>query len=117
MAENNSMRIEMHTFRDGKAELRIAIALVNVTTVADRLHVEYDKGSTDDVLVFPVNGHRQVVKIRQTMTIQGPTPAVAAQTSFGEQLDNTPVEGERAQQLLAIYDLFEGRTYPTGPFG
>ena len=112
MTEDDLIQIEMHTFPDGRAELRIGIAKVNDTSVADRLHVEYDRGNTDDVLIFPVNGHRQVVRIKLTMSIQSPTPAFAAHSSFGEQLDNAPVEGEDAQNLLAIYDLFQGRTYP-----
>jgi hypothetical protein len=111
MPNDNSFQIETRTFPDVRAELSIGIARVNVTTVADRLHVEYDKGNTDDVLVFPVNGHRQAVRVKQTMTIQSPTPAVEAQVAFGEELSDAPVAVEEARHLLAIYDLFEGRTY------
>jgi|CZKL01.1.fsa_nt_gi hypothetical protein len=111
MPNDNSFQIEKRTFSDGQAELHIGIARVNVTTFADRLHVEYGRGNTDDVLVFSVNGHRQAVRIKLTMAIQSPTPAVSAKTSFSEQLENAPVEAEEAQRLLAIYDLFHGRTY------
>ena len=114
MPEDTSTQIETRTFPDGRAELSIGIARVDVTNVADRLHVEYDRGNTDDVLVFPVNGHRQAVRVKRTMTIQSPTPAVEAQVSFGEELSDAPVEVEEARHLLAIYDLFEGRTYPEG---
>ena len=113
MPEDNSIRTETRTFRDGQAELRIGVARVDGSTVADRLHVEHATGSTEDVLTFPVNGKRQPVRIRQVMTIQSPTPAVPAQTSITDQLERAPVEGEEAQRLLAIYDLFEGRTYST----
>ncbi len=111
MLEGNSTQIETRTFTDGRAELSIGIARVNMTTVADRLRVEYQTGNTDDVLIFPVNGHRQAVRVKRTMTIQTPTPAIEAQVSFGEELNNAPVEVEEARHLLAIYDLFESRTY------
>jgi hypothetical protein len=113
MAINNrSVSVETHSFRDGNAEVRIGASIVNGTIRADRLVVEYNTGNTEDVLIFPINGKRQVVRVKKTMSIQTPTPAVSAQATFGEELESAPVEPDHAQELLAIYDLFEGRSNP-----
>ena len=70
----------VHYLRFLQGDKRVWQSVI-VTTVADRLNVEYDKGNTDEVLIFPVNGQRQVVSSVRLPPAEPPSHAPAATAS------------------------------------
>jgi hypothetical protein len=99
-------------FSDARASLWSCVTLKvapSQTTSADRMQVEHQLGTTEDLLVLIHDGQRTVLRVQQVMQLEGGDPAVPVSVSWGHKAD--PVAPEEAKKLLAIYDRFEKRTY------
>ena len=114
MAPDHLVPNEIRETESGQAKLYVGVSMVNQNIPADRLEIEDHDGTRDYYLIFFIEGQRRVVQIRETMTAQTSSPAVDANVSFGEELSDIPVDPERIEDLLTIYDRFEQRTYRNG---
>jgi len=109
---DNTNPIEAKKFGDGEAKLYSGRSIsigAGVVVPADYMVVEDRMGNGDEVLVFSHDGERRVLDVRLTLEIHSSSPAVEASATGGVKLE--PIEPEREQRLLRIYDLFQARTW------
>jgi hypothetical protein len=76
---------------------------------ADRMIVKHFTGQENEVLIFPFEGWRKVVRIALQMKITSTTPAVDAGVSHPQELQDVSDEDEK--RFLSFYDRLVKRTY------